>query len=137
MRTPLFSVSALALFFFVVALGFWSAPNDARAQAGCHPVTVVSVRPARVELYDLQGHFQSTVPKAQLGAITQATECGQEAQFLAIQTPDGLRLVRRIALELPATAELPPCPCGTFAQNNAHDASSSGLGISCRPQPRC
>ena len=107
---------------------FSSLGDVSSAQANCRTIDVVSVRAARVELYDLNGHYQSIVPREDLGHITQATECGDGAVFLAINTPQGTKLVRRIALELRSAIVLPPCPCGVYAQNDARNASSSGLG---------
>jgi hypothetical protein len=129
-----FVLFALAL-GVIIAGGATSARAQGAAPAACQTIQVLSVRAPRVELYDLQGHYLSMVPREQLGEINSATQCGDGAVFLAIHTPDGVRLVRRIALELPSTVELPYCPDNVYASNQSRDASSSGMGFGCRQRP--
>ena len=133
--------AAALVFSFTLIAAVCSLAPPARAQgaapSACHNIDVLSVRAARVELYDLQGRYLSMVPREELGQATHATQCGDGAVFLAITTPQGVRLVRRIALELPSTVELPYCPDNVYASNQSRDASSSGMGFGCRQrQPR-
>jgi hypothetical protein len=104
-----------------------AAPRGAYAQQDCTDIPVTSVRLARVDVYSLRAVFQETVTRESLGRITVAKDCGVPS-FLMIETPNGPRLVRPVALELPPTIALPDCAEGQFESQATRNASSSGLG---------
>jgi hypothetical protein len=107
----------------------------AYAQNTCHTVRVVEVKQRRVELFDLQANYVTTMSRDELGAITVARECASTPSYLGIQAQGQRWLVRRTALELEnAELERPVCAPGQYASQAARNASSSGVGgAGCRP----
>lgn len=94
---------------------------------------VVSVRLRRVDLYSLRGEYDRTVGRNDLGAISAATECDAAPDFLRVEVGGGRWLVRRSALELAASIELPLCADNLHDSGESRNASSSGLGgAACR-----
>ena len=129
---------ALAFVAIVCAFGAilaHGASAPAHAQNSCQNVRVLEVKQRRVELFDLQANYVTTVSRDDLGAITVARECASTPSYLGIQAQGQRWLVRRTALELEnAELERPVCAPGQYESQAARNASSSGVGGSgCRP----
>lgn len=133
MREPInVAICAMALLSWALLTG-QPTPAVAQTANSCRQVAVNGVRLRRVDLYTLRGEYDRTVARDDLGAISAATQCDAAPDFLRVEVGGARWLVRRSALELPPSIDLPPCAANQHESGESRNASSSGLGgAACR-----
>lgn len=127
MREPIGLAIFAALLAWTVLLAS-PAPAVAQTASSCRQIAVNGVRLRRVDLYTLRGEYSRTVARDELGAISSATQCDAAPEYLRIEAGGARWLVRRSALDLPSSIELPPCAANRHESGENRNASSSGLG---------